>query len=184
MIEIGAELSSKDEALDRLVELQKDGGAIKNASALSREIREREALGSSAVSMRVAIPSVRHSGAEKTGISAITVKDGVSYGAPDKRAVKLLFLISGKDGTDEDTQIKARLMHLLMDSEFTAGLCSAKSKEEFLGLIAKRESVRYSRPRSDKRYDCSKFLIQNNKPRKIRISDRIKAIIKNKRLRK
>lgn len=177
MIEIGAEISSKDEALDRLIELQKDGGAIGNASALSREVREREAMGSSAVSMRVAIPSVRHSGAGKTGISAITVKDGVSYGAPDKREVRLMFLISGKDGTDEDAQVKARLMHLLMDSEFTAGLCSAKSKEEFLSLIAQREAVRYSSPRPDKRYDCSKYLIRNKQNKKS-IIERMKRLVK------
>ena len=161
MIEIGAELSTKDEALDRLIELQRDGGAVRNPLSLSREIRARETLGTSAVSMRVAIPSVRHRGARKTSISALTVSDGVSYDSPDKRKVRLMFMISGKDGTDEYIEVKARLMHLLMDSEFTARLCSAKSREEFLRLIDEREKVRYAKPKPDKRYDCSKFLEKN-----------------------
>ena len=114
MIEIGAELSSKDEALDKLIELQKDAGAVRNTVLLSREIRSREMLGSSAVSMRAAISSVRHSGAKKTSVSALTVKYGISYDSPDKRKVRLMFMISGKDGTDEDTDVKARIMHLLM----------------------------------------------------------------------
>ena len=162
MIETGAELYTKDEALDRLIELQKDGG-IRNSALLSREIRARELLGTSAISMRVAIPSVCHRGAKRTGISALTVKDGVSYDSPDKRKVKLLFMISGRDGSDEYIEAKSRLMHLLMDSEFTAQLCSAKTPEEFIRLIADREKTRYSPPPPDKSYDCSKFLNKNNK---------------------
>ena len=158
MIEIGAELSTKDEALDKLIELQKDAGAVRNAALLSREIRSREMLGSSAVSMRAAIPSVRHGGAVKTSISAVTIKDGISYDSPDKRKVRLMFMISGKDGTDENTDAKARLMHLLMDSEFTAMLCAAKSKEEFLDIIEEREKTRYPAFRPDKKYDCSRLI--------------------------
>ena len=175
MIEIGAELSAKDEALDRLIELQKRGGAISSASSLSREIRYREKLGTSAISMRAAIPSVRHSGAKKTSLSAVTVRDGVSYDSPDKRRVNLLFMVAGRDGTDEDIEVKSRLMHLLMDSEFTARLCAARSKEEFLNLIEERENARYPAPKPDKRFDCSKFLTENNKKQKQGMFDRLKG---------
>ena len=44
-IEIGAELYSKDEALDELIHLQKKGGTIHNPRALKREIVERERKG-------------------------------------------------------------------------------------------------------------------------------------------
>ena len=158
MIEIGAELSTKDEALDKLIELQRSSGTVRNTAVLRREIHSREMLGSSAVSMRAAISSVRHSGAIKTGVSAVTIKEGISCDSPDKRPVKLVFMITGKDGTDENIEVKARLMHLLMDSEFTAGLCAAESKEEFLELIEEREKVRYPAFEPDKKYDCSGFL--------------------------
>lgn len=166
LIEIGAELSSKDEALERLIRLQKSSGAIHNMNALRREIQERECLGNSAVSARVAIPDVAHSGAARTAISVVTIKNGVEYGAPDKRPVKLIFMIAGKSGSDEHIQAKARLMHLLMDSEFTARLCAAENKEAFLNMIAEREKVRFSPPQPDKKYDCSKFLIKNKKEKR------------------
>jgi hypothetical protein len=51
-------------------------------------------------------------------------------------------------------------MHLLMDSEFTAKLCAAKSKDEFLDIIEEREKIRYPAFKPDKKYDCSR-LIQN-----------------------
>ena len=164
-IEIGAELCSKDEVLKRLSALQSDDDP-QNTALLTHEIQVREKLGSSAVSGRVAIPCVRHSGAEDTRISVVTLKSGVEFGAPDKRGVRLVFLIAGRDKSDEEIEVKSRLMHLLMDSEFTARLCSAKSAEEFLELFEERERIRYAPIKQDQRYDCSKFLRRKYKKRR------------------
>ncbi len=139
LVEIGAELYSKDEALDRLVELQKQDGNIRDALTLSRELREREAKGNSAVSFRIAIPEIRHQGAEKTTVSAVTVRGGVDYGAPDKRPVKLIFLIAGKETSDEYIEVKRRLTRMLSDLRFTSRLCAAKNSREFLRLIEEKE---------------------------------------------
>ena len=139
MIELGAELYSKDEALDELIRLQKKGGMIHNPRALKREIIERERKGNTAAGCRIAIPDVAHSGSAKTAISVITVKDGVDYGAPDKRKVKLLFMIAGKSGSDEHQKVKAQLQKLLSDPAFTAQLTCAKSSRELLTLLENRE---------------------------------------------
>lgn len=158
-IEIGAELFSKDEALDKLVSLQN----IQDKTALREEIREREEKGNTAVAGRIAIPDVVHRGSNKTSVSALTLKSGVDYVAPDKRKVTLIFMISGKSGTNEHAAAKARLLRLLMDSAFTAQLCSAQSKEEFLRLIEERERLRFTPAQPDRHFDCSKFLFENNK---------------------
>ena len=139
MIEVGAELYSKDEALDRLVELQKQDGDIRDALALRREVRERENKGSSALSFRAAVPEVRHKGAEKTCVSAVTVREGVAFDAPDKRPVKLIFLIAGRDGSDESVEARRRLTRMLSDIRFTSMLCAAGSSREFLRLIEEKE---------------------------------------------
>lgn len=138
-IEIGAELYSKDEALDELIRLQKQGGTIHNPRALKREIVERERKGNTAAGCRIAIPDVAHSGSAKTAISAITVKDGIDYGAPDKRKVKLLFMIAGKSGSDEHQRVKEQLLRLLSEPAFTAQLCAAQDQKEFLSLIEYKE---------------------------------------------
>ena len=140
-IEIAASLYSKDEALDKLIELQKKSGTIHNPRALKREIVERERIGNSAVSCRTAIPCVSHSGALRTAVSVLTVKDGVDYQAPDKRPVKMIFLIAGKSASDEYLKVKEHLQRLLTDPSFAARLCAAKSKEEFLTLIEDKEKA-------------------------------------------
>lgn len=178
-VEIGAELYTKDEVLERLVALQKSNGTVRNTTALRREIDSREQHGTSALSGRVAIPAVAHSGAPVSGITAVTVKDGVDYGAPDKKRVKLIFMIAGKSGSDEYLHLKTRLMRLLMDTGFTAQLCAAKSTEEFLRLLSERENVRFAPSGPKKEYDCSKFLIENY-PRKERLSQRIRRAVKDR----
>lgn len=149
-VEIGAEITTKDEALTRLIELQKQSGAIRNPRALRREINEREQRGNTAVSCRIAIPGVMHSGAKETSLTAVTVKDGVDYNAPDKRPVRLIFMIAGKSGTDEHQAVKERLTRLLSDAGFTARLSAAKSKKEFLALLSERERIRFSSPKKKK----------------------------------
>lgn len=146
MIEIGAELYSKEEALDELIRLQKEGGVIHNPRALKREITERERKGNTAAGCRIAIPDVAHSGSAKTAISVITVKDGVDYGAPDKRKVKIIFMIAGKSGSDEHKKVKAQLQKLLSDPAFTAQLCAAQDEKAFLALIDHKENKYAKQP--------------------------------------
>lgn len=147
LIEVGAELYSKDEALEKLIQLQKGAGVIHNPHALRRELQERERRGNTAVSGRIAIPDLAHSGARRTVLSVITVKDGVDYHAPDKRPVRLIIMVTGKSGSKEHFEVKNRLMHLLSDPGFTARLCAAQSKEEFLSMLEERERVRFSPPK-------------------------------------
>ena len=139
MIETGAELYSKGEALDKLIRLQNRGGMIEHPKALTREVIERENRGNTAAGCRIAICDVMHSGAAKTTVSAVTIRDGVDYGAPDKRRVKLIFMIAGKSDSDEHKRVKEKLQKLLSDPTFTAQLCAAKSADVFFKLIAEQE---------------------------------------------
>lgn len=146
MIETGAELYSKEEALDKLILLQKSSGMIHHPKSLKREIIERESMGNTAAGCRIAICDVMHSGSAKTSISAVTVKDGIDYGAPDKRKVKLIFMIAGKSGSDEHKRVKAQLQKLLSDPSFTAQLCAAPDQEKFLALIDHKENKHVKQP--------------------------------------
>ena len=146
MIETGAELYSKGEALDELIRLQKNGGMIERPSALTREVIKRESMGNTAAGCRIAICDVMHSGAAKTTVSAVTVRDGVDYGAPDKRRVKLIFMITGKCGSDEHKRVKEKLQKLLSDPTFTAQLCAAQDQKAFLALFDQKENRHIKQP--------------------------------------
>ena len=165
-VEIGAELCSKDEALERLTAIHRRLGNIYNSRGFLNKLKEHEEEHNSAVACRIAIPALCDSMARNTRISAITVRDGVEYGAPDHKKVKLIFLIAGRDEPEELLRLKTRLMRLLMDADFTAQLGSAKTAEEFVTLIKQQEEERYRKEWKDA-YDCSKFLIENKKKKRL-----------------
>ena len=146
MIETGAELYSKGEALDELIRLQKRGGMIERPRALTREVIKRESMGNTAAGCRIAICDVMHSGSAKTTVSAVTIRDGVDYGAPDKRRVKLIFMIAGKSDSDEHIKVKAQLQKLLSDPTFTAQLRAAQDQKTFLALFDQKENRHVKQP--------------------------------------
>ena len=146
MIELGAELYSKGEALDELIRLQKRDGMIEHPKALKREVIERENRGNTATGYRIAICDVMHSGAAKTAVSAVTIRDGVDYGAPDKRRVKLIFMITGKSDSDEHKRVKEKLQKLLSDPTFTAQLCASQDQKAFLALFDQKENRHVKQP--------------------------------------
>lgn len=146
MIELGAELYSKGEALDELIRLQNRGGMIEHPKVLKREVIERENRGNTAAGCRIAICDVMHSGSAKTAISAVTIRDGVDYGAPDRRRVKLIFMIAGKSDSDEHIKVKAQLQKLLSDPTFTAQLRAAQDQKAFLALFDQKENRHVKQP--------------------------------------
>ncbi len=170
-IEIAAELSDKDEAIERLIRLQRDSGGIRDMDSFRHAVNERENQGSTAMSGRIAIPYARCHDLASPRITVVTVKDGVPFNAPDKRPVRLIFLIAGDKDTDEHLMLRTRLQRLLLDTDFTARLIASSSKEEFIALIKEREDRRFpvsTRPLNPL-YDCSKFLNKNNKKKRRRL---------------
>ena len=66
----------------------------------------------------------------------MTVKDGIDYGAPDGKPSNLLFMIAAPQNGDLHLEVLSRLMTLLMDLELRKKLLAARTKDEFLTIIA------------------------------------------------
>ena len=164
-LEIGAELISKDEVFDRLISLHQKNGSISDSTRFKRDALAREGLASSALSNRIALSCVTSKEATRTSLTALTLKDGVDFNARDKRRVNLIFMIAGDEESPEPLELKTRLLRLLMDSSFSAGLSSCKNADEFLSLLREKEKARFPEekrtPNPD--YDCSKFLKKKHK---------------------
>ena len=58
-IELGVKVSSKEEAIDRLVALMNAGGRLRSMAGYKEGILAREALGSTAIGEGIAIPMQR-----------------------------------------------------------------------------------------------------------------------------
>ncbi|MFV0238615.1 MAG: fructose-specific PTS transporter subunit EIIC [Lacrimispora sphenoides] len=145
-IELGVKVTTKEEAIDRLVGLMEAGGRLKDQAGYKEGILAREALGSTAVGDGIAIPHAKVAAVKEPGLSAIVVPEGVDYEAFDGSLAHLIFMIAAPEGeADVHLEALSRLSTLLMDPDFKSDLTKARSKEEFLQLIDDKESERYQK---------------------------------------
>ncbi len=142
-IELNVSLASKSAAIDKLVSLHEKSGNLINAAEYKDGILKREELGTTAVGMQIAIPHAKSKAVKAPALAAVTVPDGVDYGAPDGEKVTLLFMIAATTDGDVHLEVLSRLMQMLMDEEFTSKLKVAKSKSEFLSLIDQKEKEKF-----------------------------------------
>lgn len=142
-IALNVKLSGKSEAIDKLVSLHEKCGNLKNTAVYKEGILKREEMGTTAIGMEIAIPHAKSDAVKSPALTAITVADGVDYGAPDGNPCKLLFMIAATTDGDVHLEVLARLMQMLMDEEFTAKLKSAKTAGEFLAIIDAKETEKF-----------------------------------------
>ena len=142
-IALNVNVSDKSAAINKLVSLHEKCGNLKNTAAFKEGILKREEMGTTAVGMEVAIPHAKSDAVKAPALTAITVPNGVDYGAADKKPCKLIFMIAATTDGDVHLEVLARLMQLLMDEEFTAKLKTAKTADEFLAIIDKKETEKF-----------------------------------------
>lgn len=142
-ITLGLDISSKDDAINALIGLHAAAGNLKDKDAYKAAILAREEQGSTAIGDGIAVPHAKTSAVKAPALAAITVKDGVDYGAPDGKPSDLLFMIAATEDGDVHLEILSRLMVMLMDPDFTAKLRAAKSVDEFLQTIDAQEKIKY-----------------------------------------
>lgn len=140
-IELNVQVSSKDEAIDKLVDLMCAAGKINDREAYKEGILAREALTSTGIGEGIAIPHAQVAAVTKPGLAAMTVPDGVDYQSLDGQPAHLFFMIAAPaDGGSTHLQALAKLSALLMDEDFRKSLLSASTPEEFLNRIDAKEA--------------------------------------------
>lgn len=142
-IELNTSVASKNDAIDKLIALHEKAGNLLDVNEYKKAILAREAQGSTAIGEGIAVPHAKSESVKTPGLSAITVQNGVDYGAPDGKNSDILFMIAAPLDGDLHLEILSRLMVMLMEPEFCAALRSAKTADEFLSVIDKKETEKY-----------------------------------------
>lgn len=131
-IVLGAELDSQDEAIRRAGEILVQNGYVEEKYIDS--MFEREKSVSTFMGNAVAIPhgtSDSKKWVEKSGISILTVPEGVNYG--DGEVALLIIGIAGKG--DEHLEILSNISEVVSDEENVAKIVQAESEEELLSFF-------------------------------------------------
>ena len=142
-ISLNVSVAAKEEAIDKLVSLHEAVGNLGDVKVYKDAILARETQGTTAIGEGIAVPHAKSESVKVAGLSAITVPEGVDYGAPDGKPSNLLFMIAAPLDGDLHLEILSRLMVMLMEPEFCEALRNAKSAEEFLQIIDAKETEKY-----------------------------------------
>ena len=139
-IMLQGKVNSKQEAIDKLIDLMMENGNIKNKEEFKNVVLKREEEGTTGIGEGIAIPHGKTDAVEKPGLAAMVVPDGVNFDSLDGKPAKLLFLIAAPNTKDNvHLEVLSRLSTLLMDENFRKSLFDAKSQKEFLKCIDKAE---------------------------------------------
>ena len=142
-VRIGSAPADKAEAIEQLIALHEACGSLSDPAAFREGILAREAMGTTAIGMEIAIPHAKSAAVKAPALTAMTVPAGVDYGSPDGLPAKLLFMIAATQDGDVHLEVLARMMQLLMDMELTGKLKEAESPEAFLALLDEAEAAKF-----------------------------------------
>ncbi|SDH91568.1 PTS system, fructose-specific IIC component [Pseudobutyrivibrio sp. 49] len=140
-IKLQVALEDQNDAIDQLIALHDSVGNLKDVAQFKEAILAREAKGSTAIGNGIAVPHGKSAAVAKAAVTAITCPAGVDYKALDGKPSNLLFMIAAPEGgADTHLEVLSKLMTMLMDAAFCKTLVEAKTVDEFLGLIDKKEA--------------------------------------------
>jgi nitrogen PTS system EIIA component len=128
--------TSKDEAIQQLVEI-----LIQNYNHISRDelthiLLEREKLGSTGIGNGVAIPHGKMASLDNIITGFGRSVEGVAFDAQDGKPVHLFFvLVAPENAASLHLKTLARLSRLLKDSSFRHRLLESKTNEEIYETI-------------------------------------------------
>ncbi|MDE5973036.1 MAG: fructose-specific PTS transporter subunit EIIC [Eubacterium sp.] len=142
-ISLNTSVSTKSEAINSLIALHNKAGNLANSGVFKDAILARESQGTTAIGDGIAVPHAKSDSVKQAGLSAITAPKGIDYNAPDGKPTNIMFMIAAPLDGDLHLEILSRLMVMLMEPEFCNQLRNAKTSDEFLDIIDKKEKEKY-----------------------------------------
>ncbi len=141
---LNADVSTKDQMLDLLIDLHSKVGNISDKAEFKKGILKRESEGPTAIADGICIPHSKNNAVKQPGIAAITGPQGVDCEALDGQPSNLFFMIAAPaEGSDVHLEALSRLSTILMDGEFRNKLLTAENVDAFLKAINEKEAEKY-----------------------------------------
>ncbi|MCP2519313.1 PTS sugar transporter subunit IIA [Candidatus Aminicenantes bacterium AC-708-M15] len=137
---IGLEEQEKEKALLRIAGFLKNKGLIKNVEGIYSKLIEREKIQSTAIGNGVAIPHCFSEEIENLIIVIVISRRGIDFNSPDKKPIKLIFLILGnKKNPGLHLKALARIARLIKETEIIKKLIDCSNVQEVLRIFEEEE---------------------------------------------
>ncbi len=132
------ECSTRDESLEKLVNLLHEKGKIRNKETFLQALLDREKIVSTGIGMGIAIPHAKLADYDDFFIAIGILKHGVQWGSLDGAPVRIIFMIGGPDDKQtEYLQILSGLTIAIKDEERRKKLLTLNSLKSIIELFEK-----------------------------------------------
>jgi len=133
--------STKQEALNALIECLATAPQIKDRDELAKGIFHREELMSTGIGMGIAVPHVRLSSVESPVMCAGVCREGIAdYESLDGRPVHLIFMIAaGRDQHAQYLKLLSFISKKLKDENLREALIQAGDAQTFYEILTKQD---------------------------------------------
>lgn len=128
--------TTKQDALDMIIQVLKNSPAITDHESLRRAVFEREAIQSTGLGNGVAVPHVRIEEVKSLTIALGIAPDGIDFAALDNNPVQVIVLFATpKDAKKSYLSLLAKVMVALRNRNTFAALASCHTIEEVKALL-------------------------------------------------
>ena len=126
-IDLSLSAGSKDDAIERMIDLIGASGALTDRDLLIKAVRAREEVGTTGLGDGIAIPHGKCDGVDRPALAFARSDEGVKWGAPDGSLANLVFLIAVPEAAagNEHLRILASLARSLVKADFRGRLMAA-----------------------------------------------------------
>jgi len=137
-INIGLDVSSKEDCLNHMINGMEKAGFVSDKSTYLKDVLAREAKGSTGVGFGIAIPHGKSSGIKTPGLAFTKLARPIQWNSLDGNPVEIVFLIGvpEKDADNEHIKILISISRKLVHEEFRNQLLSAKTEDDILSILS------------------------------------------------
>ena len=137
-IDLSLSAGSKDDAIERMIDLIGASGARTDRDLLIKAVRAREEVGTTGLGDGIAIPHGKCDGVDRPALAFARSDEGVKWGAPDGSLANLVFLIAVPEAAagNEHLRILASLARSLVKADFRGRLMAAANPQEVHEVLA------------------------------------------------
>lgn len=140
---VGLDVSTKEDAINALVDIIAKSDKVKNANKVREAVFEREKIMTTGVGKGFAVPHGKTDAVTDIVAAFAVTKKPIDYESLDGEPVRLIFLIVGRDNmVGPHIKLLSRVSKLMNDNNFRGKLLNAKTPREVVELF-KTEEEKY-----------------------------------------
>ena len=162
-IDISSQKEDKDSILKKISNLAKKNPALNNITEeeIFKALKDREDMGSTAISSKIAIPHCRMDGIDDFVVGLFISKEGIEFDAIDKKdTFVFVFIIAPSNRQKEHVRLLSYISQYLRKDENISRLINARDKENIRKSIIRHTSMAKDIKQTEK-YKLVTIVIQN-----------------------